>query len=251
VHLVAEALRARRRAVHEVWIGRGREDRRAREILELAERHRIPVRWPPRQRLDREVPDAVHQGVVAFAAPLPLWSEGDILAEAGPRPLLVVLDAVEDPRNLGAVIRTAVAAGVDGVLLSSRRTAPLSPAAARASAGASERVRIGPCGNVVALLRRLREAGIWTVGLDPGADRPWTGFDFRPGTALVVGGEERGLRPLVRRTVDAMVRIPMAGGMESLNLAVATAVVLFEAVRQRRGGPPAGEWPGNGPAKRG
>jgi 23S rRNA (guanosine2251-2'-O)-methyltransferase len=233
VHLVVEALRARRRQVREVWIARGRDDRHAREIRELAEQQGIPVRQPGRAQLDREMPDAIHQGVVAVAGPLPLWQEDDLLAAAGPAPLLVILDGVEDPRNLGAVIRSAVAAGVDGILMSSRRSAPLSPVAARASAGGSERVRIGRCGNVAALLRRMRNTGTWTVGLDAGADRLWTDFDFRSGTALVVGGEGKGLRPLVRRTVDAVVRIPMAGGMESLNLAVATAVVLFEAVRQR------------------
>jgi 23S rRNA (guanosine2251-2'-O)-methyltransferase len=220
--------------MQEIWIARGRDDRRAREIRQLAQQQGIPVRQPPRAQLDREMPDAVHQGVVAVAGPLPLWKEEDLLAAAGPAPLLVILDGVEDPRNLGAVIRSAVAAGTDGILMSSRRSAPLSPAAARASAGGSERARIGRCGNVAALVRRLRDTGIWTVGLDAGADRWWTDFDYRSGTALVVGGEGKGLRALVRRSVDAVVRIPMAGGMESLNLAVAAAVVLFEAVRQRR-----------------
>lgn len=239
VHLVLAALRVGRRSVREVWIASGREDGKAREIRDLATAQGVRVSRHPRARLDREIPGGVHQGVVAFASPLPLLDEDEILEGCGSRPFLVVLDGVEDPRNLGAIIRSSVAAGVDGMLISARRSAPLGPAAARASAGCSETVRIGRCGNVVALLRRFRKAGIWTVGLDPGAEGLWTEFDYRMGFAMVVGGEGKGLRPLVRRSVDATVRIPMQPGSESLNVSVAAGIALFEAVRQRRlAGPP-------------
>ncbi|MBI4161368.1 MAG: 23S rRNA (guanosine(2251)-2'-O)-methyltransferase RlmB [Acidobacteria bacterium] len=242
-----EALRAGRRQLQEVWIDSGREDGRAREILDLAAERGIPVARPHRSRIDRVVPGGVHQGVVAFAGPLPQPPAEEVLAGLGPSPLLLVLDGVEDPRNLGSLLRTAAAAGADAVLLPARRSAPLSPVAARASAGGSERIRVGRCGNVAGLLRDLRGRGIRTVGLDPGAGRIWSEVDYRPATALVLGGEGRGLRPLVRRELEESVRIPMQSGLQSLNVAVAAAVVLFEAVRQRRVPPAAGRGPAEKP----
>ena len=234
LNLVTEVLRAGRRQVKEILVSREREDSRVRRVLELAAAAGVPVRKISRSQLDREIPDGSHQGVVARVDRLRFLSEGDLLSGCGSRPFLVVLDGIEDPRNLGALLRSAVAAGVDGVLMADRRNAPLSPVAARASAGASEWARIANCGNVSAFLRRLRDRGTWTVGLDPEGERMWTDFDYRLGVAVVLGGEGRGLRPLVRRNCDATVRIPMGEGTESLNVAAAAAVVLFEAVRQRR-----------------
>ncbi len=147
----------------------------------------------------------------------------------------MVLDGVEDPRNLGAVIRAAAAAGADGLFLPSHGAAGLTAACAKASAGAVERLPIARVGNVVSFLKTLKERGIWVAGLDPQGGTPWTGFDLTLPVALVVGGEGRGLRRLARETCDVLLSIPLRSEVESLNLAVAAGVALFEAVRQRSG----------------
>jgi 23S rRNA (guanosine2251-2'-O)-methyltransferase len=148
--------------------------------------------------------------------------------------LFVVLDGVEDPRNLGAVVRAAAAAGAHGLFLPDRGAAGLTPVAVKASAGAAERLPVARVGNIVSLLKSLKGNNVWVIGLDGSGDAPWTSFDWTSPVALVLGGEGRGLRRLARETCDLVLSIPMAGGVESLNLSVAAGVVLFEAVRQRR-----------------
>ena len=153
---------------------------------------------------------------------------------------MLALDGVEDPQNLGALLRTAEAAGVDGVLLTERRSAPLSPVAIKASAGAAEHLRLARVVNLVRSLEMLKERNLWCVGLDERATTDYDRYDFRSNTVLVLGREGAGLHDLVRRTCDHLLRIPMAGKVESLNVSAAGAVVLFEAARQRRPSPDAG-----------
>jgi 23S rRNA (guanosine2251-2'-O)-methyltransferase len=147
-----------------------------------------------------------------------------------------VLDGVEDPHNLGAVVRSAAAAGASAVFLPEHRSAGLTPASVKASAGAALRIPVVRTGNLAAFLRRLKEKGIWVVGLDPSGEPLWTGFDLKQPVALVLGGEEKGLRRLTREHCDALLALPLVGGVESLNVSVAAGIALYEVVRQRREG---------------
>jgi 23S rRNA (guanosine2251-2'-O)-methyltransferase len=174
--------------------------------------------------------------VVALVAAHAYASLEDILDRAnrsGRPPLLLVLDGIEDPRNLGAILRTAAATGVDGVLLPRRRSAGLTGAVDKASAGAAGRVPVAQVPNVASALETLKENRFWTVGLGPDFPLPFADVDYRPPTVLVIGGEARGIRPIVQKACDHLVRIPMAPGAESLNASVAAALVLYEAFRQR------------------
>jgi 23S rRNA (guanosine2251-2'-O)-methyltransferase len=181
--------------------------------------------------LDKIGGGLVHQGIVAIAseasyAPLEKIFESSL-------PCVVVLDGVEDPHNLGAVLRTAEASGVAGVIVPERHSSPLTAAVAKASAGALAYVPVIRVGNVATTLDRLKQKGIWVVGVDEEGDRLWTDFDYTSSVALVFGGEHKGLRRLVREHCDVVVRLPMLGRVEALNVSVAAGVVLYEVVRQR------------------
>lgn len=196
----------------------------------------MPVERVHRAVLDRLAEGAVHQGVVAVSAAAAYAPAGSVQAravEAGAAGLVLLLDGVEDPRNLGALLRTAEAAGAQGVLVPARRAAGLTPAAVKASAGASERIPVERVVNVARTIASLQEAGIWVVGSAPDAPATLWEADFRRPVALVVGGEEKGLHRLVREQCDQVVRIPMLGHIASLNAAVAGALLLYEVVRQR------------------
>ncbi len=240
VHPVMETLRAGRRRVEQIHVAVGRQDRRVREILSLASKKKVPVARVPREALDRLAGGGVHQGVVARVSGSGPVSVEEILATAGSRPFFLILDQVEDPRNLGAILRTAAAGRVDGVFLPSHGSASLTPAVAKSSAGHSERVRVAVAGNLVSLMQKLKEKGIWVVGLDQGARTPWTEFDYSLPLALVLGGEGQGIRRLVREHCDVLVGIPLAPEVDSLNVSVAAGIALFEVVRQRGGRGPGG-----------
>jgi 23S rRNA (guanosine2251-2'-O)-methyltransferase len=233
VHPVMETLRGGRRRVEQIHVSVGRQDRKVREILSLASRKKIPVQRVPRESLDRLAGGGVHQGVVARVSGSGPVSVEEILATAGTRPFFLILDQVEDPRNLGAILRSAAAARVDGVFLPPHGSAGLTPAAAKAAAGQADRVRLAVAGNLVSLMEKLKERGIWVVGLDQGARTLWTEFDYSLPVALVLGGEGKGIRRLVREHCDVLVGIPLSGGVDSLNVSVAAGVTLFEVVRQR------------------
>ena len=232
-----EALRAGR--VTEIRLGESRRHR-TDELLALAERHGVRVRRVARNEIDRLSGHAAHQGVVATVRRPVDVRVADLLD--GPAPsLIVVLDGIEDPRNFGAVARTAAAAGADGIVVQTRRSAAVTGAAVKASAGAITQVRLAPVVNVSRALDALKAAGVWTVGLDGGGGRSLYDLDLRGPTALVVGSEARGLRRLVRERCDWLAALPMRPEVASLNASVAAGIALFEAVRQRRaGGPPAG-----------
>lgn len=244
VHPAREALRARRRALHRLVLRHGAGSAVRGELGELAQlagRAGVPVEELPAPDFDRLAPPGLpHQGVVLEAGPIPELALEDLLPPPGEGAWLVALDGVEDPQNLGAIVRVADAAGARGALLPERRVAPLTPAAARASAGALEHLPIARVGNLARALHLLKEHGFWVHGAAP--DAPLDLFDaparlFDPRLVLVVGAEGRGLRAGVRAAADTLYRIPMRGEVASLNVATATAVVLFEWARRVRPGP--------------
>lgn len=240
IHAVREALRAGT-PLRFVAVQRERRDARVAELVALARAAGVPVRWESTQALERLAGrDPAHQGVVAQAEAKSVLGLEELLA-AAPRQCLLALDGIEDPHNLGAILRTGCGAGVDGVILPSRRAAGLTETVERVSAGALEHVRIARVGNLVQGLEACRAAGWWLVGVDAaGATTIWQ-HDFSGPTVLVVGAEGRGLHALTKKRCDALVSIPLAPGVESLNASVAAGIALFELVRQRRVGTPRGE----------
>jgi 23S rRNA (guanosine2251-2'-O)-methyltransferase len=232
INPVLEALRAGR--VTAVRVS-PRADDRVTEIVRLAAARGIPVQRVGGAELDRAAGGSKHQGVVAdLQPPEASLTVEDLVEGASAVPLLVVLDGIEDPHNVGAILRSVDAAGADGVVRQSRRAAPLDGAAAKASAGAVSHVRIAEVVNIARALEALKRAGVWTVGLAGDVQKPYTELDLTLPTAFVVGAEGEGLRRLVRERCDWLVSIPMAGRVQSLNVSVATGIALFEAVRQRR-----------------
>jgi len=230
INAVAEALRAGR--VRQIRVA-GRDDDRLRRVLDEASAGGVKVVHVHRDALERDARGGIHQGIVAeVAAPAEAGLEDLARAEAGP-PLIVVLDGVEDPQNVGAILRSVDAAGGSGVVRQTRRAAPLDGAAAKASAGAVHHVRVADVVNIARALEELKELGVWSVGLDAAGQTPYYELDLTVPTALVVGAEGHGLRRLVRERCDFVAAIPMAGHVGSLNVSAATAIVLFEAVRQR------------------
>jgi 23S rRNA (guanosine2251-2'-O)-methyltransferase len=231
INSVSEAIKARRvsRLVHERGAGP-----RVDALVTRAHELRLPIETVDKRALDRLTRGGVHQGVAAELEALPAYTLQELVAEAPGPALLVVLDSIEDPQNVGAIIRSVDAAGADGVIRQARHAAPLDGATAKASAGAVHHVRIATVVNIARAVEELKEANVWTIGLDDEAEEAYDEVDLTLPTAFVVGAEGTGLRRLVRETCDRVVSIPMAGGVSSLNVSVATGIALFEAVRQRR-----------------
>lgn len=237
---VLEALRAGQRSIERITIAEGVRHYRLRELVETARRANVVVRYAPRADLARMVgAGANHQGVVAAIAAAS-YAEVDVLLDelasrvgtAEPT-LAVVLDGVEDPRNLGAILRTAECAGVHGVFVPERRAAGLTETVAKAAAGALEHIKVARAVNLARLIEALKERNIWTVGSSADAPISYTAWDWKQPSALFLGGEGAGLHRLVRERCDALVSIPVRGRIESLNVSVAAGIVLYEAVRQR------------------
>ena len=233
IHAVYEALVAGK-TIERIHVAREIRSPKIKEILELARQRSVPVRKDPRATLDRMAEGTVHQGVVAVAGEAS-YAALDRVFDA-PLPCVVILDGVEDPHNLGAVLRTADACAASGVIVPERHSAPLTAAVAKASAGALAYVPVVRAGNIVSIIEELKRKGLWIVGVDAAGDRPWTNFDYTVPVALVLGGEHRGIRRLVREHCDAVVRLPMLGKIASLNVSVAAGVLLYEVVRQRNRG---------------
>jgi 23S rRNA (guanosine2251-2'-O)-methyltransferase len=247
LHPVEEALRAGKRRFDRVLVARERHgerpDPKIVKLLAQCREARVRVSLEPREQLTQIAQTAAHQGVVALVRPQEFLALEDLFApdparaqstSAGAPRLLLALDGVEDPQNLGALLRVADGAGVDGVLLTERRAAPLSPAAVKASAGAAEHLRIARVVNLVRALEELKQHNLWIAGLDERGSTDYDQFDLTSDLVLVLGREGAGLHDLVRRTCDHLLRIPMAGQVSSLNVSAAGAVVLYEAARQRR-----------------
>jgi 23S rRNA (guanosine2251-2'-O)-methyltransferase len=237
VHAVDGLLQRDPGRLRQLWLLDEPGNRRLQALADSAAAAGVPVKLLDRDGIDRMAPDdVVHQGVLAHCEPVPPASETELelrWPSLGPQPLLLVLDGVLDPRNLGACLRSADAAGVDAVLLPRSRTAPLSAAARKTACGAAESLFIVEVANLARRLAWLQEQGVRILGAAGEGAVPYTEANYRGPTALVVGGEAQGLRQLTRKHCDALVAIPMAGLVDSLNLSVATGVLLFEAIRQR------------------
>ncbi|MGH9323152.1 MAG: 23S rRNA (guanosine(2251)-2'-O)-methyltransferase RlmB [Vicinamibacteria bacterium] len=230
-HAVREALDAAPRRIRKILLAEGKLDPRTREITALARSYGIPVYREPRERLGRF--GEHHQGVVAELSGFEWRDLDELLAAASKPEFFLALDQVEDPRNLGAIVRTADGAGVHGIVVPERRSAPPSEAAMAASAGALLHAPMARVTNLSDAIADLKERGLWVVGLAPSAREPWFSFDFRVPVVLVVGSEGRGLRPRVASGCDVLVSLPQRGSIESLNVSVAAGIVLYEVVRQR------------------
>ncbi len=230
IHSVRESIG--RRPVEYVLIAQGHGGPRLEEILQLCRIHGVATRFVPRQALDRIAGGAGHQNVAAICSAKP-YDDLDEVTAGSDAPLIIALDGVEDPANLGAVIRTGVAAGASGAIIPERRAAGLSAAVARSASGALEHLKIARVTNLARALSELKKKGIWVYGLAPEAAGCYLELDYTLPCVLVFGGEERGLHRLVRETCDALASIPLYGPIQSLNVSAAAAVVLYEAARQR------------------
>jgi 23S rRNA (guanosine2251-2'-O)-methyltransferase len=237
INAVTEALKARGRAFEWVGMAKERHDIRLQRLIEDCRKLGLPVRFLKRTELDRMVRDAAHQGVVAATSAKQYNDLDDIIeAKRGEYSLVVVLDGVEDPHNLGAILRTADAAGADGVVIPERRAASVTGTVTKASAGASEHLPIAKVTNIARTVEELKDRNIWTVGLHERGPQTYDALDYKMDCALILGAEGKGLHDLVKKKCDFLVSIPMLGKVPSLNVSVAAGVVLYEIVRQRMAG---------------
>jgi len=235
---VVEALKAGR-PIHKILLARNAKSQGAiAQILSLAQAQGIPVEYVDGRILDTRSATGTHQGVLAYAAAKDYIDLTDLLVISkgkGEPPLYVVLDGIEDPHNLGAILRTAEASGVHGVIVRARRAAGLTPAAVKASAGAVEYVPVARVANIAQTIETLKKNNVWVVGIDMAGETEYSKVDFKPATAIVIGSEGKGLSDLVRKRCDILAYIPMKGKISSLNASVAAAVVMYEALKQRGG----------------
>ncbi|VEN72973.1 RNA methyltransferase, TrmH family, group 3 [Candidatus Desulfarcum epimagneticum] len=238
IHSVREALAAGRRDIHRLWFEKKRAAGRLAPILSLAGKKKVPAKAAGPDQLARACQTRLHQGVCLETGPYPLADFGELAAsgDRAGRSLIVLLDQIVDPHNLGAILRTALCAGARGVVIPRDRSAGPSPSVSRASAGALEHIRLARAPNMAGAIQTLKKKGFWVFGAAAdGAESVFsTEWDLK--TALVIGGEEKGLRPLVKKNCDRLVFIPMAGPVESLNASAAAAVILYQAAG-RPGGP--------------
>jgi 23S rRNA (guanosine2251-2'-O)-methyltransferase len=237
INPVLEALKAGRPVQRLLIAEQRRSDRDVQEILRLAKDRGIEVRITTREALSRESPNALHQGVIALASAREFATLDDILrmpGKKGEAPLFLILDGVEDPRNLGAILRTAEAAGVHGIIVPERRAAGLTETVAKTAAGALEYVPVVKVVNIVNTIEELKKSGVWIAGAEAGGETLYWDADFVRPTALVLGGEDRGVRRLVKEHCDYLVSMPHRGTIGSLNVSVAAGVLLYEVLRQRR-----------------
>lgn len=236
IHPVYEALVARRRELKKLYVSKRRQIRGIQGILEQAEATGIPVQYKAPEYFRSRLGDSVHQGVAAQVGDFPLVTESTILKKAeteGELPLILALDGVVDPQNLGSLVRTSLAMGVHGIILPKIRAAPLSPAVSKASSGAMEHMLFARVSNLVAALQRLKKAGLWVAGCDVRSKQPVDRADLNVGLVFVIGGEGKGIRPLVRKTCDYLISVPQKTVVDSLNAGVAGAIVMYEVMRQR------------------
>lgn len=235
INSIMEALRGKRR-VHKIYIQEGRGGKRIEDLLRLAQKKGIYWQYVDKQRLDGMYTASNHQGIVAQVDCFEYSSVDEILEQAvfqGQDPFIIILDGIEDPQNLGSIIRTAECAGVQGIIIPQHSSAEVTAAVARASAGAVEHMPIARETNLVNCIKGLKERGLWVVGADMEGEEYFSCHIPSP-TALVIGGEGSGIRRLVRQNCDMLVNIPMMGSVSSLNAAVAAGIIIYEVVRQRR-----------------
>jgi 23S rRNA (guanosine2251-2'-O)-methyltransferase len=231
LNALLEALKTTPPRVNKIFIQKDSKKKKILEIIQSAKVRHIPFQFVPRERLDKI--DHSHQGAVAFVSPKGFSSIEEILSSAKV-PLVVLLDGIEDPQNLGAIVRTAEGAGVDGLILPERRSAGITEVVASVSAGALEHLKVARVKNLARAMEDLKRRGLWLVGAEGGQDEYWYEFDFCVPVGLVLGSEGKGLRPLIRKKCDKILSIPLPGKITSLNVSAAAAIFLFEVIRQRK-----------------
>lgn len=236
IHPVRECLRSGARPVSCLYVARGTGSTGLKAIVHLARRQGHTIRFEPRNLLDQRVGSANHQGVVAVCAARPYVEMEDLLDGLGPAPLVAVLDSIEDPRNLGAVLRCCAAAGVDGVIVTRDHAAGVTATVSKAAAGGLEYLSIARVSNLARAIDQLKTKGLWVAGIETGQPLGCQDLDLTVATALVLGNEGVGLRRLVREKCDFLASIPTLGPIQSLNVSVAAGIVLYEAIRQRGSG---------------
>lgn len=235
-HAVTEALRSGR-SIHKLFVAEGARESSLQALLAEARKQGVLVQQADKRKLDQLVPGVQHQGVVAQAAAYRYFELDELLdraRESGRTPLLVVLDEIEDPHNLGSILRTADAAGAHGVIVPKRRSAGLTQTVAKVSAGAVEYMPVARVANLSQTIKRLKEEGYWVAGSDLSARQEAYDADFTVPLAIVIGNENAGIGRLVRESCDYLVKLPMMGRIQSLNASVAAGILLYEVVRQRR-----------------
>jgi 23S rRNA (guanosine2251-2'-O)-methyltransferase len=237
INPLSEALRSDRCQLTEVWVAEGRDLARLKGLVAMAESQGVPIRQVERSKLDSLTANSPHQGVVGFIDHFTYADLDEVLQQDEGMPFLLVLDGIEDPRNLGALIRTADACGVWGVIIPKDRAAAITPAVAKSSAGAVFHFPVVRVANIPTTLRKIKERGIWVVGAAAEAQTDLFRQDLTIPLAVVIGGEGKGIRPLIKRECDFLVSIPMKGKVNSLNASVAGSIILYEIIRQRQHNP--------------
>ena len=233
INPVAEAVKADPQRIERICVERGQKNPRIQDIIELARRSHVRVSFEDKSWLNRKAQGERHQGILCYSAEMTTYAAEDILEQAKSPGLLVVLDGIEDPHNLGAILRSAEAAAADGVFLPQHRSASLSAAVVKASAGAASHVKLARSANTSHLIELLKKKGFWVAGLDAGAGQPIWKSDLTVATALVLGNEGSGLHKLVKQKCDFLVSLPIRGNVGSYNVSVAAGIALYEVLRQR------------------
>jgi 23S rRNA (guanosine2251-2'-O)-methyltransferase len=236
IHPVLESLKARRRKISEIYLAKDKRSQRLDDIAAIAESFNIPIKIFSSPQLTAVTAGDGHQGVAAKVSFYPTVEVKDILQTAGGEgtpPFLLLADSIEDTQNLGALIRTALCAGVHGIIIPKDRAAPPTPAVSKASAGAMEHILLAQVTNMVNAIGELKENGVWIAGMDGKAEKSVFEAELSGALGIVIGGEEKGVRPLVKRHCDFLMAIPQSGQIDSLNASAAGAVVMYEAFRQR------------------
>jgi 23S rRNA (guanosine2251-2'-O)-methyltransferase len=233
IHAVAEALKADPEKVERICVERGKKNPRIEEIIQLARQSHVRIAFEEGSWMDRKADGARHQGIICYASEMGTFDTEEILGQAKSPGLLVVLDGIEDPHNLGAILRSAEAAGADGVFLPQHRSAGLSATVVKASAGAASHIKVARITNITQLVESLKEKGYWIVGLDAASDRSIWDFDLTVPIALILGNEGSGLHRLVRQKCDFLASLPICGNVGSYNVSVAAGIALYEVLRQR------------------
>ena len=233
IHAILEALKADPGRIERICVEKGNRNPRIRDVVELARSSRVRVSFEERSWLDRKAADVRHQGVLCYAAEISTFDVEEILGQAKAPGLLIVLDGIEDPQNVGAILRSAEAADVDGVFIPRHHSSSLSPAVVKASAGAAMHVKLSRVSNIANLIEALKKRNFWIAGLDPSSTQSIWEVDLELPLALVLGSEGKGLHRLVKEKCDYLVSLPIRGNVGSYNVSVAAGIALYEALRQR------------------
>lgn len=233
IHAVTEALKAYPGKIERICVERGQKNPRIQAIVDLARQHGVRIAFENRSWMDRKAEGARHQGILCYAAAMDTFDAEDIIEQAKSPGLLVAMDGIEDPHNLGAILRSAEAAGADGIFLPKHRSANLSATVVKASAGAASHIKVARVPNIAQLIETLKKKGYWVAGLDAGADRPIWDADLTVPTTLILGSEGSGLHRLVRERCDFLFSLPILGKVGSYNVSVSAGMALYEVLRQR------------------